>query len=122
MDPLPREQVHHSTAAAAWLKHCCQALQGTGSQGVPELGAGGADPTAQLLQWLVAVMSRRSTTAQQQHSGSQASRQQHGASLEGCGGSNDQQLQPLHPAEALRQLLEAAVSALLYRHALNINQ
>jgi hypothetical protein len=112
----------HAAAAQAWLQVCCQGLAGADPLQLDPTE--GSDPVAQLLQWLVAAISprhvRHQKGGQQQQQQEQQEQEQEQEQHQGQGVEQAQCL--VHPAEALRQLLDVLLSALQYRHVLSMQQ
>lgn len=135
---LASGQPSAAVAVAKWLQVTCSALQAGAAPMQLEFSSG-KDPVGQLLQWVLRAVGmgtqqqqshRCKQTAQHpgggQHSGVQ-NQQQHAEQKHQqqpepgpAGGAAEQQLP--HPAEALRQVLDVLLSALQYRHLINMHQ
>lgn len=124
LDPLVDKQTHcqppsHAAATARWLQECCDALDAA----QPLQLTSGQDAVLQLLQWTMQAIgagAQQKQPRQSSHSEEQQQQQQAGRISQ----SEQHEDQPLqkqqqHPAEALRQVLDVVLSALLFRDSLN---
>jgi hypothetical protein len=118
----------HVEAISQLLQECCGAFSGVqpvnlndlliqfvqAAQGCAanyQLFNPAGDPVGQLLQWVVGAMGQQ----QQQQRGQEEEEHEEGQ-------AQQQQQHRVHPAEALRQLLDVLLSALQYRHVLSMQQ
>lgn len=128
--PLDAEQ--RAPAIATWLQRCCSALgdvQPLLPQPQPQLAAlpCDRDPVLQLLHWALAAMTGSGSMPGVQQQQQRQQRGQLGSGAQqmtqaGAAGGSQLPQQQQHPAEALRQVLDVLLSALVYRHALSMHQ
>lgn len=109
----------HSLVFGAWLQQCCAALQADTS---PDL-LPWRDPLSTLLTWIISTIAACQQQGPQQGGRQQLQAQAQADDSQQQEGRQQQQGQEgLHPAEALRQLLDVLLSALQYRHALSMSE
>jgi hypothetical protein len=108
-------EVQPVEALSQLLQECCGAFSGVEPLSL-DFSNIAEDHVGQLLQWVVGAMGQ-----QQQQQQRWQEDQEEGEEEEGQA-QQQQQQQGVHPAEALRQLLDVLLSALQYRHMLSMQQ
>jgi len=123
LDPLANKQHSQPPSQAAviaqWLQQCCDAL---GAAQPLDLTSG-QDAVLQLLQWTMQAIgagAQQKQPQQNNHPEQQQQQQQQAGPIPQPEQHEEQPShQHQHPAEALRQLLDVVLSALLFRDSLN---